>query len=56
MHLLNGKKKHAPSVLDILESNNRIEQMEIENYTLRKRCKRLENIVTQLLENKGKVR
>jgi len=31
----------------------RIETIQMENYSLRKRCKRLENIVTQLLENKG---
>ncbi|XP_066910842.1 activating transcription factor 7-interacting protein 1-like [Clytia hemisphaerica] len=33
--------------------DDRLERIELENYSLRKRCKRLENIVSQLLE-KGK--
>ncbi|XP_057316189.1 uncharacterized protein LOC130657232 [Hydractinia symbiolongicarpus] len=49
----NVKDKNG-HIFHLLENNNRMEQMEIENYSLRTRCKRLESIVTQLLENKGK--
>ena len=53
--VMQAEKSRRVESYELAASNKRMQQMEMENYSLRKQCRRLEKIVTSLLESKGKV-